>query len=271
MVSQRRSSRICSWRCCWLCCTLLVANGWASIAMPPTAVAARLTLRLGSAKPVVQVGAFNRWDADGNPRKPVDPKGAIDKPAVTAAAEQHGPGVWVFDNLAPGNYDLVILIERQIRIEGFHYPPLLEFDPVWLRGTAPPPDARAQVAREIAAARHYENTVTLLYFAGDAKQIRVLVQLLRDKPTSYDRQFGTPVATLRHEVWQLTNRYGGWVKERRTKVLDRTLMAQRELAYWTWIWTPQLGGIQVATRPVSVDYKVPRKFDSEQVRGLLPH
>lgn len=266
MLSQRTSSRV--W---WFCCTSLLAVSWALIATSSDAVAAKLTLRLEGAERVTRVGALNRWDADGNPREPVDPKAAIDKPAVTAAAQRHSAGVWVFDNLSPGNYDLVILAEPQIRIEGFHYPPLLEFDSVWLRGHTPPSDAWAQVTKEIAAARHYENKVAPLYFAGDAKQIRVLVQLLRDKPTSYDRQFGTPVATLRHEVWQFTNRYGGWVKERRTKVFDRILMARRELAYWAWIWTPALGGIQVAAEPINVSYKIPRPFDPRQVRGLLPH
>ena len=101
--------------------------------------------------------------------------------------------------------------------------------------------------------------------------MRVLVQLLRDKPTSFDRRFGAPVATLRHEVWQYTNQYGGWVKERRTRVLDRTLMARERLCRWTWIWQPRLGGIDVAETPVVVTYEIPRPFDREHVRGLLPY
>ena len=37
------------------------------------------------------------------------------------------------------------------------------------------------------------------------------------------------MATVRHEVWQYTYRYGGWVKDGRTKVLDRVLMAQQRV------------------------------------------
>jgi hypothetical protein len=255
----------------WSCHGLLAGVLSINLAVPCLdADAARLTLVLAGGARVTRVAALNRWDRDGNPRQPVDPQATIDRPAVVADATRHSDRQWVFENLSPGDYDLVLFAASRIRIEGFHYPPVVEFDPVWRRGATPPPAARDQITREIAAARHYENHVTPLYFAGDDRQIRVLVQLLRDKPTSYDRQYGAPVATLRHEVWQFTSRYGGWAKERRTKVLDRILMARRELAYWTWVWTPDLGGIHVAAEPITVDYTVPQQFDARQVRGLLP-
>ena len=71
--------------------------------------------------------------------------------------------------------------------------------------------------------------MTPLFLAGDEKQVRILVQLVRDRETSFDGDFGAPVATVRHEVWQYTNHYGGWVKDRKTEVLDRILMAAERI------------------------------------------
>jgi hypothetical protein len=158
-----------------------------------------------------------------------------------------------------------------MRIEGFHYPPVREFDPVLIHQPGVPAAARDWIAGHIDKSRHYENKVTPLYFVGDHKQVRVLVQLLRDKPTSYDGQFGQPVATLRHEVWQYTNQYGGWAKHRRTKVLDRILMPKDQLREWTWMWVPQLGGIKVGERPVKVSFRFPDLSNSGALPGLLPY
>ena len=78
------------------------------------------------------------------------------------------------------------------------------------------------------------------------------------------------MATIRHEIWQYTNRYGGWAKEKKTKLLDRVLMPREELRRWTWIWTPQLGGVEVAAAPVTISYELPRDWDGESARVLLP-
>lgn len=234
-----------------------------------TSLASDLTVDLGQSKGVSLVGAINRWDADGNQRRPVDPKARIEAPAVDARAVQEG-NRFVFHDLPAGRYDLVVLADGQVRIEGFHYPPVLEFDEVLPPDSAVPPDTREWVANDIARSKHYENKVRPLFFAGDEKQVRVLVQLLRDKPTSFDAEFGARVATLRHEVWQYTNRYGGWVKEKKTKVLDRIIMAKDSLRRWTWVWEPALGGIELGDKPVNLSFQVPERFDPEAARGLLP-
>ncbi len=235
------------------------------------AAAADLIVELKNGDNVTFVGAINRWDTDGNHRTPVDPKAKIDQPGVTAKARSDGNGRWVFDNLSSGRYDLVILADGQIRIEGFHYPPVLEFAPFMLYDKTPPQSAVEWITRDIARSRHYENKVSPLYFGGDEKQVRVFVQLLRDEPTSFDAEFGEQVATLRHEVWQYSNRYGGWAKEKRTKVFDRVLMAKRELRRWTWIWEPKLGGVELGDQPVTLSYELPRTIDAKTSRGLLPY
>ncbi|MEX0819161.1 MAG: hypothetical protein WD070_06200, partial [Pirellulaceae bacterium] len=195
--------------------------------------AGELVVKLSNAADVTLVGAIDRWDADGNPRRPVDPKAKIGIPDVDAIARKSGTGSWTFEQLAPGRYDLVILARDRIRIEGFGYPPVLEFDPFIAHADQAPPAACEFITKDIARSRLYENKVTPLHFAGDEKTVRVFVQLLRDQPTSFDAQFGEPVATLRHEVWQYTNRFGAWSKEKRTRVFDRVLMGKEELRRWT--------------------------------------
>ncbi len=131
---------------------------------------------------------------------------------------------------------------------------------------------RTQIARENAAARHYENRVSPLYWAVNGeKQIRVLVQLVRDRPTSFDADFGAPVATVRHEIWQYTRSYSSWTKDRKTEVLDRTLLLREEFQRWTWIWEPRLGGIEVNRKPVTIVYRLPTKFDPRSSRGWFPN
>jgi hypothetical protein len=237
-----------------------------------SAGAGELIVDLGKSEGVTLVGAISRWDEDGNARVAVDPKGRIESPRVDARAEPGADGRWIFRNLAEGHYDLVVVLAaRRIRVEGFRYPPIKEFDPFL------PPDARSpadetrdRIVADIAKARHYENKVSPLFLAGDEKQVRILVQLVRDRPTSFDADFGAPAATVRHEIWQYSNNYGGWIKEGRTKVLDRVLMARSELRRWTWVWKPQFGGIEVGKKPVTIPYELPRMFDRRADSGWFP-
>lgn len=248
--------------------TILVIIG-ASLPGNQPLTGGELILTLQNDKHVTFVGAVKRWDDDGNHRRPVDPKARIDKPAVDAVAKKMSHGRWSFTDLSPGRYDLVIMTDKQQRIEGFHYPPVLEFDQALRHKNLASKSTSQWIRADIAKSRHYENKVTPLYLAGDEKQVRVLVQLLRDKPTSFDATFGQPVATLRHEVWQYTFRFGAWSKEKRTKVLDRLLMGKTLLRRWTWVWAPQLGGIKVGSS-TAISYKLPDVFDAKTTRGLLP-
>ena len=211
-----------------------------------------------------------RWDEDGKARFPVDPKAKIAQPCVDAKAVSQGEGTWVFRNLPAGRYDLIVLGDH-LHVEGFRYPPIHEFDPFLAADAHGPEDeTRDWILKHIARSQHYENKVVPLFLAGDEKQVRILMQLVRDKPTSYDGDFGAPVATVRHEVWQYTNQYGGWVKERRTEVLDRILMAKSDFQHWTWVWEPRLGGIEVAAKPATLTYALPAKYDPQTAKGWFP-
>ncbi len=229
--------------------------------------AAKVAVDLGDSQGVTLVGAFNRWDMDGNARKPVNKDAKIDTPEVDATAVNMGDGKWVFKNLPKGKYDLVIMAGGRVRIEGWHYPPVLEFDPFLPPDATCNDDAREFIADHIKKSRHYENKVVPLCMGGDKKVIRVLVMLIRDLPTSYIKGAGT----MRFEVWQYTWNYGGWLKEKRTRVLHRVLLQVSELRKWTWLWEPKLGGIEVKNSPVTIEYQLPNPTAATKLKGLRPY
>jgi hypothetical protein len=243
--------------------SLLLAVGIAA----PMAQAAKLTVTLNNAADVAAVGAFLRWDQDGNHRKKVNPKAKIDVPEIDAKAVQAGANKWVFDKLEPGRYDLVIMGKNRQRIEGWHYPPVQELDPIFPPDAPCDDEARQFIVDDIHKSEYYENKVSVLYLGGDKKTVRVLVQLIRDKPTSYLPGFGT----IRYEVWQYDWNYGGWQKNKRTKVLHRIGAQVSEFRQWTWLWEPKLGGIEVKTDPVEIEYSVPERPDPAQLKGLYPY
>ena len=75
-------------------------------------------------------------------------------------------------------------------------------------------------------------------------------------------------AAIRHEIWQYTNNYGGWAKERRTRVLDRSILPRGDLRKWTWLWDPRLGAIVVKDAPVKIE--PPRKVPSSPRKPCMP-
>jgi hypothetical protein len=230
--------------------------------------AAKVTVELGDAKGITTVGAIARWDKAGNHTVLPDEKAKIEEPRLDARATSEGGGRWVFKDLKPGKYDLLIMAEGKVRIEGFEFAPVKEFDP-FFKPTAKVEDeeTRDWIVDDIKKSKHYENKVEPLYLGGDKKMVRILVMLIRDLPTSY-----TPGAgTMRHEIWQYTFNYGGWQKEKRTKVMDRVLLQVSELRTWTWLWDPKLGAIEVKDTPITIKYAMPGKGSSEKLKGLYPY
>lgn len=237
------------------------------LAAAPPARAATLSIEIEGSQQVILVGAVERWDQDGNHRRPPDPNAKIDAPHVDHKAQAAGGGRWVFNDLPAGTYDLVILAQPRLRVEGFTFVPVREFDPFFPGDATTDAETRAFIVNHIQQSRHFENKVEPLYLGGDKQAVRVLVMLIRDQPTSYEPGVGT----IRHEVWQYTWRYGGWEKEKRTKVLDRVLLPVAELRQWTWLWDPKLGGIKMGTEPLSIRYKLPQPGSSRELPGLYPY
>jgi hypothetical protein len=235
-----------------------------------TAAAGTLTVELGDARGVTFVGAVERWDQDGNARKLPDTKAKIDAPVVTARAVDKGHGRWAFANLPPGKYDLVILADGRRRIEGFQYVPVKEFDPFFPLDVSADEETAEFIRDDIKKSQHFENRVEPLYLGGDKQAVRVLVMLVRDKPTSYEGD-SPGAATIRHEMWQYSWQYGGWQKEKRTKVLDRVMLPRDELRKWTWLWDPKLGRIEVGRKPATVKYELPQPSEPRKLKGLCPY
>jgi hypothetical protein len=231
---------------------------------------ARLTVDLDNSPDVTFVGAVERWDQDGNPRRLPDPQAKIDAPAVDAAAKKNEDNIWVFADLSPGIYDLVILGKDLMRVEGFQFAPVKEFEPFLSAAALPDEETRDSIIDDIKKSPHYENKVEPLYLAGDEKVVCVLVMLIRDKPTSYERE-SPGAATMRHEIWQYAWHYGAWQKEKRTKVLDRILMPRDQLRKWTWLWDPKLGGIEVKDQPIKIKYGLPAPASTPKLKGLRPY
>ena len=144
--------------------------------------AAKVTVELGDAKGITTVGAIARWDKSGNHTVLPDEKAKIDAPRLDAQATNEGSGRWVFKDLKPGKYDLLIMAEGKLRIEGFEYAPVKEFDPFFKPTTkVEDEEARDWIVDDIKKSKHYENKVEPLYLGGDKKMVRILVMLIRDQ------------------------------------------------------------------------------------------
>ncbi len=236
----------------------------------PSATAADLTIHLSGSEKISYVGAFGRWDMDGNPTRQVNPKAKIEQPEVDAVASDAGGGKWVFKNLKPGKHDLVLMGDDRLRIEGWEYAPVLEFDPFFpATSTIEDGSVREYLVDHIKKSRHYENKVVPLNFGGDKKNARILMMLIRDQRTSYEGDF-PGAATMRFEIWQYDFQYGGWTKNRRTRVMHRVLVHRDDLRKWTWLWEPKLGAIEIKSDDVTIDYTVPSRND-KTLQGLRPY
>ncbi|MEN6406649.1 MAG: hypothetical protein ABFC77_09270 [Thermoguttaceae bacterium] len=232
-----------------------------------TTEAATLTIDLGDARDVRRVGAIERWTAGGDLRRLPDLREKIDQPPIDASAHRLDDGRWVFDRFPAGKCDLVIFVGDRCRIDGFPFAPVKDFDSFLPSDATVDEETRATIAADIARSPHYENKVAPLWFAGDRQTVRVLMMLVRDRPTSYESRL-PGAATLRHELWQFTWQYGGWQKEKRTKVIDRVMLPRDSLRRWTWLWDPALGGVQAGREPTQLRYDLSDKIP--KLPGLRP-
>ena len=238
-----------------------------------TARAADLTVKIDGpgANQVNYVGAFDRWDMDGNPKKEVNGKAKIETPETTVSAQKGPGGTWVFKNIPAGTYDLVVMTGDKKRFEGWHYPPVLEFDPFFAPDATCKKETGDWIDNDIRNSKHYENKVEPLYMGGDDRAIRVLVMLIRDLKTSYEGEM-PGAATMRFEVWQYDYKYGGWEKNKRTRVMHRVLTTRDNLRSWTWLWSPDLGQVEMGKTNKTVNFTIPSNLgDTEKLRGLRPY
>ena len=93
--------------------------------------------------------------------------------------------------------------------------------------------------------RTFENEKQVLAVDGAGARAKALVKLVRTNPTSYDGQYGERVAIFRWEVWNFRKRTGSWVRERKSLVLRRFMVAKRKMDELRWDFRPALGGVDV--------------------------
>jgi len=295
-----------------MCLTVgcVLALGWGFTVAPAAPDARKPDLQwrgtiLGQITPaekVTKVGAFSRTER-------INPKEKLTEPEVRWTAKVDKKGNFQITGLPEGTYDLVIMTTGGVRIEGYHLklaraneevadgmadkfenedapdPDDLAEDEVELdeHGNIIPkdPDKNRKIPADVGkiVTEHirkmvlYENKHRPLDMIGDKKQAAVLMELIRDRKTSYDgdNPYGGPIATLRYELWTFTNWYGGWTRDRQVKVLHRVIMARNAFRKQTWMWESSLGGLVVKKdgKVPKVTYKIPDKPDPK--KGLVPY
>jgi hypothetical protein len=231
--------------------------------------AGELTVTIEPAERVASVGVVCRFAQDGSLLRPVDPKATFEAPHRDAVADRVPA---TFRDLPAGTYDLIVFLTDGTRLEGLHIPVFDELDDVDSETFSRPPteEVQAEIRKLIKSGRYYENKVTPLFLRGNEEHARVLMQLVRDEPTSYDAEFGAPVATVRYELWQFTNRLGSWSRDRKGKVLHRVLEAKDRLKKRRWLWTGDLGGIRITGEvpDQKFTYRIPERL--AELPGLHP-
>jgi hypothetical protein len=232
-------------------------------------LAGELTVTIEPADRVASVGVVCRFAEDGSLLRPIDPKATFDAPHRDTVAERVPA---TFRDLKTGTYDLIVFLKDGTRLEGFHIPLFDELDDADSEIFSRPPaeEVQTEIRKLIKSGRYYENKVTPLFFRGSEQHARVLMQLVRDEPTSFDTEFGAPVATVRYELWQFTNRFGSWSRERKSKILHRVLEPKERLTKRRWLWTSALGGIRITGEAPDqkLTYRIPERLT--ELPGLNP-
>lgn len=261
--------------------------------------------RITPSQKVRLIAAYNRKEA-------INPKAKMDVPETPFKGQIDERGYFQIGDLPEDTYDLVLLTTDGARIEGFHltlsreheeleegmadqYEDAdapdeddLEENEVELDETGKPipkkpKDPNREIPEEVeeALTKHirkmelYENKHRPLYMIGNKRRATVLMELVRDRFTTFDADpanpFKAPIATVRYEIWQFTNWHGGWTRDQEFKLLHRIIMAKEDFRKQTWIWEKSLGGLVVkkGAKPAYVEYQIPERYDPR--KGLTPY
>lgn len=107
----------------------------------------------------------------------------------------------------------------------------------------------------------FENKRRVLFVRGNDASAKVLVELIRDEPTTLAAREST--VFWRVEVWSFRKLHGGWEKTD-SDVIDREKLTERDFRKLNWIFDPRLGGFEVPEkgRATVPEYKVPGKLDA---------
>jgi len=114
----------------------------------------------------------------------------------------------------------------------------------------------------------FENKKRVLDLEGTSERARVLVEKLRDKPTTLSAK--EPMAIWRVEIFDFRKYYGGWTKEK-YHVIVRKNVPIRKFRTYRWMFEKRLGGMRVAADSVTTvpQYEIPAELDA--ARGRVPY
>jgi hypothetical protein len=195
-----------------------------------------------------------------------DPANALTKQArVFAATFDRRTGRFTAENLPRGFYDLMIETDAG-PIDGVNLRDTPDpFDLAPPTGEKPPLDDedRRWIQNYVDSMKTFENRKRLVAIGGNGERAKALVELIRDQPTTLDRD-----AIWRVEVWEFRKQYGAW---RRVKwaALYRRKMPVAELRALKWLFDPALGGLpaQAGCTTDLGEYRIPEKLDPAMGRS----
>ena len=199
------------------------------------------------------------------PADRVDMVYAIDRLARGWPKPKHGgerrDDLWVVPNLAPGYYDLYISTDDGV-VEGANMKIINEIDEEEVPGKDAPElteAGRKALADYCMKTKIWENNRRILAIAGHARRACVLIEKLMTADTSLPSD--QPQLFWRPEVWHFENHYGGWVKIKRTIVLERERLPVATWETLRYRFVPALGGLHVQTsEPLVVEYQLPDEW-----------
>jgi hypothetical protein len=172
---------------------------------------------------------------------------------------------------APGTYDLHVELEGRPRLGDTPSDGRI-IEGADLRSHERPEEPkplkkrdRDRIAEVVEKMRTWSDEKHVLAIEGAAGRAKALVKLVKTKPTSYDGEYGEPIAVVRWEIWSFRKYTGSWRREPRAKVLRRFLFPKRSLGELRWEFDPALGGVDVRageTARRDLDFKPKPKADT---------
>ena len=120
---------------------------------------------------------------------------------------------------------------------------------------------RAWLLKWVDNVKAFENKRRVLFIRGDDASAKLLVELIRDQPTTLAAP--EPAVFWRVEIWTFRKLHGGWEKTG-YKVQERENLSAREFRKLSRVFEAALGGFVVPAvgRAIVPDYKLPDKLDS---------
>ena len=234
--------------------------------LPRPAAAGTLTVDLGKSEGVTFVGRGPALGPPGQSAPARRSQGEDRRPDGRCGSQERRSRPLGVRRLPPGKYDLVILAGPRLRIEGWQYAPVKEFDPFFPPTATTDDETRDFITDDIAKSPHYENKLVAACHgrrqeggprAGDV-DTRQADQLRERQPRG-----GHHAARDMAVFLELRRLAEGAAHPR----AGPHFAPRDELRKWTWLWDPKLGGIEVTSQDATIKYELPSQAGLKKLRG----